>query len=112
MPRPQTELSSSATQRARCYVERGGRVFIADDQPIVRSGLTKLLNAQSDIEVVSAAADGREAVQPALQRRPDVGLFDIRMPLMDGIEATRRLPGPDVTNPLPNAIITTFDLDE
>ena len=74
------------------------RVLIADDQPIVRTGLTMLLDAQPDIEVVGAAADGRE-VRLALQLRPDVGLFDIRMPLMDGIEATRRLAGPDVTDP-------------
>ena len=88
------------------------RVLIADDQPIVRSGLTMLLDAQPDIEVVGAAADGREAVRLALQLRPDVGLFDIRMPLMDGIEATRRLAGPDVADPLPIVVITTFDLDE
>lgn len=88
------------------------RVLIADDQPIVRSGLTMLLNAQPDLEVVGAAADGREAVRLALQLRPDVGLFDIRMPLMDGIEATRRLAGPDVADPLPIVVITTFHLDE
>ena len=88
------------------------RVLIADDQPIVRTGLTMLLDAQPDIEVVGAAADGREAVRLALQLRPDVGLFDIRMPLMDGIEATRRLAGPAVTDPLPIVVITTFDLDE
>ena len=88
------------------------RVLIADDQPIVRTGLTMLLDAQPGIEVVGAAADGREAVRLALQLRPDVGLFDIRMPLMDGIEATRRLAGPDVTDPLPIVVITTFDLDE
>ncbi len=88
------------------------RVLIADDQPIVRTGLTMLLDAQPDIEVVGAAADGREAVRLALQLRPDVGLFDIRMPLMDGIEATRRLAGPDVADPLPIVVITTFDLDE
>ncbi|MGB7449899.1 MAG: response regulator transcription factor [Ornithinimicrobium sp.] len=88
------------------------RVLIADDQPIVRSGLTMLLDAQPDIDVVGAAADGREAVALALQLRPDVGLFDIRMPLLDGIEATRRLAGPDVAHPLPIVVITTFDLDE
>src|SRR5215212_6354963 len=88
------------------------RVLIADDQPIVRTGLTMLLDAQPDIDVVGAAADGREAVRLALQLRPDVGLFDIRMPLMDGIEATRRLAGPEVTDPLPIVVITTFDLDE
>lgn len=88
------------------------RVLIADDQAIVRSGLTMLLNAQPDIEVIGAAADGRQAVSLARQLRPDVCLFDIRMPLMDGIEATRQLAGPDVADPLPIVVITTFDLDE
>lgn len=88
------------------------KVLIADDQPIVRTGLTMLLEAQPDIDVVGAAADGREAVRLARELRPDVGLFDIRMPLMDGIEATRRLAGPDVPDPLPIVVITTFDLDE
>ena len=88
------------------------RVLVADDQPIVRSGLTMLLDAQPDIDVVGAAADGREAVRLARRLRPDVGLFDIRMPVMDGIEATRQLAGPDVENPLPIVVITTFDLDE
>ncbi|MCB9413152.1 MAG: response regulator transcription factor [Actinobacteria bacterium] len=88
------------------------KVLIADDQPIVRSGLTMLLEAQPDIEVIGAAADGREAVHLARQLRPDVGLFDIRMPLMDGVEATRQLAGPDVADPLPIVVITTFDLDE
>ena len=88
------------------------RVLVADDQPIVRSGLTMLLDAQPDIEVIGAAADGREAVRLARQLRPDVGLFDIRMPVLDGIEATRQLAGPDVEDPLPIIVITTFDLDE
>jgi len=88
------------------------RVLIADDQPIVRTGLAMLLDAQPGIEVVGAAADGREAVRLARRLRPDVGLFDVRMPLMDGIEATRRLAGPDVADPLPIVVITTFDLDE
>lgn len=88
------------------------RVLIADDQDIVRTGLTMLLNAQPGIEVVGAATDGRHAVRLARQLRPDVCLFDIRMPLMDGIEATRRLAGPDAADPLPIVVITTFDLDE
>ena len=88
------------------------RVLVADDQPIVRSGLTMLLDAQPDIDVVGAAADGREAVRLARQLRPDVGLFDVRMPVIDGIEATRQLAGPDVEDPLPIIVITTFDLDE
>ena len=88
------------------------RVLIADDQDIVRTGLTMLLNAQPDIEVVGAATDGRQAVALARQLHPDVCLFDIRMPLMNGIEATRQLAGPEVTDPLPIVVITTFDLDE
>lgn len=88
------------------------RVLIADDQDIVRTGLTMLLNAQPDIEVVGAATDGRQAVSMARRLRPDVCLFDIRMPLMDGIEATRELAGPHATDPLPIVVITTFDLDE
>ena len=88
------------------------RVLIADDQDIVRTGLTMLLNAQPDIEVVGAATDGQQAVALARQLHPDVCLFDIRMPLMDGIEATRQLAGPEVTDPLPIVVITTFDLDE
>lgn len=88
------------------------RVLIADDQDIVRTGLTMLFNAQPDIEVVGAASDGRQAVRLARELRPDVCLFDIRMPLMDGIEATRQLAGPEVADPLPIVVITTFDLDE
>ncbi|GAA1169300.1 response regulator [Nesterenkonia xinjiangensis] len=88
------------------------KVLIADDQDIVRTGLTMLLNAQPGIEVVGAATDGRQAVSLARQLRPDVCLFDIRMPWMDGIEATRQLAGPDVADPLPIVVITTFDLDE
>lgn len=88
------------------------RVLLADDQPIVRTGLTMLLDAQPNIEVVGAAADGREAVRLARELHPDVGLFDIRMPVMDGIAATRLLAGPDITDPLPIVVITTFDLDE
>ena len=88
------------------------RVVVADDQEIVRTGLAMILNAQSGIEVVGEAADGREAVQLALRLRPDVCLFDIQMPGADGIEATRRLAGPDVADPLAVVVITTFDLDE
>lgn len=88
------------------------RVVVADDQEIVRAGLTMLLDAQPDIEVVGSAADGREAVELARRLRPDVCLFDIRMPVMDGIEATRQLAGPDVDEPLAVVIITTFDHDE
>ena len=88
------------------------RVLVADDQELVRTGLTMILNAQPDIEVVGQARDGREAVALASDLRPDVCLFDIRMPEMDGIEATRLLAGPDVENPLAVVVITTFDVDE
>jgi DNA-binding NarL/FixJ family response regulator len=88
------------------------RVLIADDQDIVRAGLTMILDAQSDIDVVGEAANGREAVTLARELRPDVCLFDIRMPQMDGIEATRQIAGPDVADPLAVVVITTFDLDE
>ena len=88
------------------------RVLIADDQEIVRAGLAMILDAQPDIEIVGQAADGRQAVTLARQLRPDVCLFDIRMPHLDGIEATRQLAGPDVADPLAIVVITTFDLDE
>ncbi|GAB3892986.1 response regulator transcription factor [Kibdelosporangium lantanae] len=88
------------------------RVVVADDQEIVRTGLAMILNAQPGIEVVGEAADGRQAVDVAQRLRPDVCLFDIRMPDVDGIEATRRLAGPTVDDPLAVVVITTFDLDE
>ncbi|ONI80101.1 DNA-binding response regulator [Saccharothrix sp. ALI-22-I] len=88
------------------------RVVVADDQEIVRTGLTMILDAQPDIEVVGQAADGRRAVELAQRLRPDVCLFDIRMPGVDGIEATRLLAGPAVEDPLAVVVITTFDLDE
>ena len=88
------------------------RVVVADDQVLVRTGLTMILNAQPGIEVVGEAADGHEAVAVARELRPDVCLFDIRMPGIDGVEATRQLAGPGVENPLASVVITTFDLDE
>ncbi|NUT34467.1 MAG: response regulator transcription factor [Hamadaea sp.] len=88
------------------------RVVVADDQEIVRTGLVMILDAQPGIEVVGQAADGREAVRLARDLRPDVCLFDIRMPVMDGIAATRALAGPDVADPLAVVLITTFDHDE
>jgi DNA-binding NarL/FixJ family response regulator len=88
------------------------RVLVADDQDIVRAGLCMILDAQPGITVVGEAADGRRAIAMARSLRPDVCLLDIRMPDVDGIEATRQLAGPDVVEPLAVVVITTFDLDE
>jgi len=88
------------------------RVLVADDQEIVRTGLRMILDAQPGIEVVAEATDGATAVRLARDLRPDVCLLDIRMPTMDGLEATRLLAGPGVADPLAVVVITTFDLDE
>lgn len=88
------------------------RVLIADDQEMVRVGLTTILDANADIEVVGQAKDGREAVRLVQTLRPDVCLFDIRMPELDGIEATRQVAGRQVDDPVPVVVITTFDEDE
>lgn len=88
------------------------RVIIADDQEIVRTGLSLILGAQPELEVVGSAADGHAALALAQKLRPDVCLFDIRMPGLDGIELTRRLAGPGIDKPLAVVIITTFDHDE
>jgi DNA-binding NarL/FixJ family response regulator len=88
------------------------RVLIADDQEMVRAGFRMILETQDDIEVVADVADGLSAVTRARELRPDVCLLDIRMPGMDGLEVTRLLAGPGVTDPLKVVVVTTFDLDE
>ncbi len=91
--------------------EKRLRVLLADDQDLVRAGLRMIIEAH-DIDVVGEARTGTQAVQLAQQLRPDVCLFDIRMPGLDGIEATRRVAGTGVDDPLAVVVITTFDLDE
>ena len=86
------------------------RVLLADDQALVRAGFRLILDAEADIEVVGEAADGEEALEQALELRPDVVLMDIRMPKLSGIEATRRLLADSPA--LRVLILTTFDLDE
>jgi DNA-binding NarL/FixJ family response regulator len=85
------------------------RVVVADDQPVIRDGFAALLDAQSDLDVVGRASDGRELVELVAEATPDLALVDIRMPVMDGIEATRRIAETSSTRVL---ILTTFDLDE
>lgn len=88
------------------------RVLIADDQALVRAGLSALLDAEDDIEVVGVAEDGIQALDLAAELRPDVACLDIRMPGRDGIEVTRELSAPEKGAPVPVLILTTFDLDD
>jgi DNA-binding NarL/FixJ family response regulator len=87
-------------------------VLLADDQAMVRSGLALLLGSDPDIEVVGEATDGGSAVRLAHELQPDVVLMDIRMPGMDGLEATRLLAGPGVADPHTVVVLTTFGADE
>jgi DNA-binding NarL/FixJ family response regulator len=85
-------------------------VVIADDQPMVRAGLRSLLEGEDDVVVVGEAVDGEHALRAVRQHRPDVVLMDIRMPVLDGLEATRRLVASDSSARV--LVLTTFDLDE
>jgi DNA-binding NarL/FixJ family response regulator len=88
------------------------RVVVVDDQRLVRTGFTAILSTEDDIEVIGEASNGEEAIALVEASRPDVVLMDIRMPVMDGVEATLRLAGPKVLRPTKVLILTTFDIDE
>jgi len=87
------------------------RVLVVDDQELLRTAFSSLINAEDDMEVVGEAAEGAEAVRLATSASPDVVVMDVRMPVMDGIEATRRITARDAGPPRV-LILTTFDLDE
>ncbi|HET9611123.1 MAG TPA: response regulator transcription factor [Acidimicrobiales bacterium] len=95
-------------------MDRPIRVLVADDQELVRTGFALILATEDDIEVVGQAGDGHQAVDLARRHAPDVVLMDVRMPNLDGIEATGRLVGPAATPPAPVRVLmlTTFDLDD
>ena len=88
------------------------RVLVCEDKALVRAGFVTILSAQPDMEVVGEAVDGRAAIRAAQELKPDVVVMDIRMPLLDGIEATRHLAGPDAPNPAKVLVVTTFNVDE
>jgi DNA-binding NarL/FixJ family response regulator len=88
------------------------RVVVADDQQLVRAGFRVLVDSAPDLQVVGEAGDGAEAVELARRERPDVVLMDIRMPTMDGLEATRRIAADELLAGVRVLVLTTFDLDE
>lgn len=88
------------------------RVLVCEDQALVRAGFVTIFSAQPDMDVVGQAADGRAGIRAAEELRPDVVVMDIRMPLLDGIEATRHLAGPDSPSPAKILVVTTFNVDE
>jgi DNA-binding NarL/FixJ family response regulator len=88
------------------------RVAVADDQPLVRAGLRAMLDLADDLTLVGEAGDGKAAVDLARRDRPDVLLMDVRMPVLDGIEATRRITSDPATSAVRVVVLTTFDVDE
>jgi DNA-binding NarL/FixJ family response regulator len=88
------------------------RVLLVDDQPLLRTGFRMILSAEPDLTIVGEAGEGASGVEAARRLKPDVVLMDIRMPGMDGIQATRALAGPGVEDPIKVLILTTFGLDE
>ncbi|ASO18640.1 DNA-binding NarL/FixJ family response regulator [Actinoalloteichus hoggarensis] len=87
------------------------RLLICEDQELVRTGYVTVFSTQADMTVVGEAANGREAVELARRTRPDVVVMDVRMPVLDGIEATRRIAGPGVEDPPKVLVVTTFNVD-
>ncbi|MEV0666396.1 response regulator [Actinomadura luteofluorescens] len=88
------------------------RVLVCDDQALIRTGFATIIDAQPDLEVVGECGDGRAAVGLARGLNPDMVVMDVRMPVLDGIEATRLLAGPGVVDPVKVLVVTTFNLDE
>jgi DNA-binding NarL/FixJ family response regulator len=88
------------------------RVLVCDDQVLIRTGFATIIDAQPDLEVVGECGDGRAAVDLARRLRPDIVVMDVRMPVLDGIEATRLLAGAGVEEPVKVLVVTTFNLDE
>ncbi|GAB2959484.1 response regulator [Nonomuraea fastidiosa] len=88
------------------------RVLVCDDQALIRTGFATIIDAQPDMEVIGECGDGRTAVEMARKLGPDLVVMDIRMPVLDGIEATRRLAGAGVEDPIKVLVVTTFNLDE
>ncbi|SDG55332.1 DNA-binding response regulator, NarL/FixJ family, contains REC and HTH domains [Lentzea fradiae] len=88
------------------------RVLVCDDQALIRTGFATIIDAQPDLEVVGECGDGRAGVELARRLKPDVVVMDVRMPVLDGIEATRQLAGAGVADPVKVLVVTTFNLDE
>ncbi|MFG3531163.1 response regulator [Streptomyces sp. NPDC047917] len=88
------------------------RVLVCDDQILIRTGLVTIIDAQPDLEVAGECGDGQAAIDLVERLRPDVVVMDVRMPVLDGIEATRQLAGAGVRHPVKVLVVTTFNLDE